>query len=80
MDIKHNPEFTTVELYEAYGDLQSMREICEGVIRNTCQEVLGTTKITYLDKEIDFTPEFRWVSMSELVKEKPELTLLQILL
>lgn len=70
MDIKHNPEFTTVELYEAYGDLQSMREICEGVIRNTCQEVLGTTKITYLDKEIDFTPEFRWVSMSELVKEK----------
>lgn len=70
MDVKHNPEFTTVELYEAYGDLQSMRELCEGVIRNTCKEVLGTTKITYLDKEIDFEPEFRRVSMSELVKEK----------
>ena len=70
MDIKHNPEFTTVELYEAYGDLQSMRELCEGVIRHTCEEVLGTTKITYLDKEIDFAPEFRWVSMTDLVKEK----------
>lgn len=70
MDIKHNPEFTTVELYEAYGDLQSMRQLAENVIRNTCKEVLGTTKITYLDKEIDFGPEFRWVSMAELVKEK----------
>lgn len=70
MDIKHNPEFTTVELYEAFGDLQSMRRLCEGVIRNVCDEVLGTTKITYLDKEIDFGPEFKWVSMAELVKEK----------
>ena len=70
MDIKHNPEFTTVELYEAYGDLQSMRGICGGIMTSTCQEVLVTTKIAYLDKEIDFTPEFRWVSMSELVKEK----------
>lgn len=70
MDLKHNPEFTTVELYEAYGDLQSMRELCEGVIRHTCKEVLGTTKIEYADHEIDFEPEFRWVSMAELVKEK----------
>lgn len=70
MDTKHNPEFTTVELYEAYGDLQSMRELAENVIRNTCKEVLGTTKINYQGIEIDFGPEFRWVSMAELVKEK----------
>lgn len=70
MDTKHNPEFTTVELYEAYGDLQSMRELCEGVIRNACKECLGATKITTQGKEIDFGPEFRWVSMAELVKEK----------
>lgn len=70
MDSRHNPEFTTVELYEAYGDLESMRRICEGVIRNTAQECLGKTKIDYQGTEIDFGPEFRWVSMAELVKEK----------
>ena len=70
MDYKHNPEFTTVELYQAYGDLSSMRELAEGVIRNTCKEVLGTTSITYQDKTIDFGKEFRWVSMTDLVKEK----------
>ena len=70
MDTKHNPEFTTVELYEAFGDLQSMRELCEGVIRHTCNEVLGTAKIPYGDLEINFEDPFRWVSMSELVKEK----------
>ena len=69
MDTKHNPEFTTVELYEAYGDLQSMRELCEGVIRNACKECLGATKITTQGKEIDFGPEFRWVSMAENQKE-----------
>lgn len=70
MDNKHNPEFTTVELYQAYGDLDSMRHLCEGVIRNTCNECLGTTNINYQGTDIDFGPEFRWVSMSELVKEK----------
>lgn len=70
MDYKHNPEFTTVELYQAYGDLSSMRELAEGVIRNTCKEVLGTTTITYQDMTIDFGKEFRWVSMTDLVKEK----------
>lgn len=70
MDTKHNPEFTTVELYEAFGDLESMRQLCEGVIREICNKVLGTTKINYQGKEIDFGPEFRWVSMAELVKEK----------
>ncbi len=70
MDTKHNPEFTTVELYEAYGDLDSMRQLIEGLIRNTCLECLGTTKINYQGIDIDFGPEFRWVSMAELVKNK----------
>jgi len=70
MDTRHNPEFTTVELYEAYGDLSSMRELMEGLIRNTTKECLGTTKINYQGIDIDFAPEFRWVSMSELVKDK----------
>ena len=70
MDTKHNPEFTTVELYEAYGDLDSMRQLIEGLIRNTCLECLGTTKINYQGIDIDFGPEFRWVSMGELVKNK----------
>jgi len=70
MDARHNPEFTTIELYEAYGNLQSMRELWEALIRNTAKEICGTTCVTYGDKQIDFGPEFRWVSMSDLVKEK----------
>lgn len=70
MDAKHNPEFTTVELYEAFGDLRSMRDLLEGVIRHVCDKVLGTRKVMCNGIEIDFEPEFRWVSMAELVKEK----------
>jgi lysyl-tRNA synthetase class 2 len=70
MDTKHNPEFTTVELYEAYGDLQSMRQLCEGVIREAAKSTLGTTELSFGDAKIDLGPEFRWVSMAELVKEK----------
>jgi lysyl-tRNA synthetase class 2 len=70
MDAKHNPEFTTIELYEAYGNLQTMRELWEGLIRNTAKEICGSTLIKYGDKEIDFGPEFKWVSMVDLVKEK----------
>lgn len=70
MDTKHNPEFTTVELYEAYGDLSSMRKLMEDLFRSTCKTCLNTTKINYQGIDIDFEPEFRWVSMAELVKEK----------
>ena len=70
MDAKHNPEFTTIELYEAFGDLQSMRRLNEGLVRFVAQEVLGTTKINYQGLDIDFGQEFKRVSMAELVKEK----------
>ncbi len=70
MDAKHNPEFTTIELYEAFGDLQSMRRLNEGLVRYCAEQVLGTTKINYQGLEIDLGQEFKWVSMAELVKEK----------
>jgi len=70
MDAKHNPEFTTIELYEAFGNLQTMRELWEGLIRNCAMEVCGNTKIKYGDIDLDFGPEFKWVSMVDLVKEK----------
>ena len=56
MDIKHNPEFTSIELYEAYGDYQTMMDITEKLVSETAQRVLGTMKITYQGKEIDLTP------------------------
>ncbi len=70
MDTRHNPEFTTVELYQAYGDLSSMRQLSEDVIRYVLKNVIKTDVLNYQGKEIDFRPEFRWVDMSDLVKEK----------
>ena len=70
MDARHNPEFTTIELYEAYTDLKGMGELWEGLIRNCCLEVCGTTEIHYGDKVFDFGPEFKWLSMVDAVKEK----------
>ena len=70
MDTTHNPEFTTIELYEAYGDLQSMRHIAEKMIRNIAKNVRGTTKIEYKGNTIDYGKPFRWVSMVDLIKEK----------
>ena len=74
MDRTHNPEFTTVELYEAYGDLTSMMEICEGVIRHAAHKVIG--KDLFLNpfnqegEKIDISKPFRRVTMCELIKEQ----------
>lgn len=70
MDTKHNPEFTTVELYEAFGDLQSMRELSEGVIKSVAKNVIHKDVIEYDGHEIDLSKPFRWVSMADLIKEK----------
>ncbi len=70
MDTRHNPEFTTIELYEAYGDLSSMRELSENLIRHLVKDVLKKDKLVYQGKELDIESEFRWVDMSDLVKEK----------
>ena len=70
MDASHNPEFTTIEAYEAYGDLQSMRKLAEGMIRKAAKDVTGKDIVTYQGTEINFHKPFGWVSMADLILEK----------
>ena len=69
MDIKHNPEFTNIELYAAYEDYNDMMNISEEIISTIAQNVLGTTKINYQGTDIDLTPGWRRVSMIDSIKE-----------
>ena len=69
MDTKHNPEFTTIELYQAYGDLQDMRHFAENLFRFVAQKVLGTTNIPYGEGTLDLGKPFGWKSMKECVLE-----------
>lgn len=67
MDIKHNPEFTTVEIYQAYADYTDMMALTEKIVSETAQKVLGTMKITYEGTEIDLTPPWNRMTMIEAV-------------
>jgi lysyl-tRNA synthetase class 2 len=69
IDIKHNPEFTAIELYEAYADYNDMMDITEQMVAHCCEKVNGTTKVTYQGVELDFTPPWRRITMTEAVKE-----------
>ena len=69
MSYKHNPEFTTMELYQAQADYHDMMDITEDIIVNAAEEVLGTTKIKYEDKEIDLTPPWNRMTMIESIKK-----------
>lgn len=69
IDIRHNPEFTMIELYEAYADYNDMMEIMENLVAYVCQKVNGTMKVTYQGTEIDFTPPWRRITMVDAVKE-----------
>jgi len=69
MSIKHNPEFTMMEVYEAYTDYKGMMDLAEGLISTVALEVLGTTKITYQGQEIDLTPPWRRMTMVEAVQK-----------
>ena len=69
MDTKHNPEFTTIELYQAYGDLQDMRVLAENLFKEVAMKVNGTLQIPYGDGILDLSKPFGWKSMVEVVKE-----------
>lgn len=70
MDIKHNPEFTCIELYAAYQDYHDMMDITEELVSRAAKKVLGTTKITYQGIEIDLTPAWKRISMIDSIKEQ----------
>lgn len=69
MDVRHNPEFTAIELYEAYSDYNDMMEITENMVAYICEKINGTTKVNYQGTEIDFAPPWRRVTMVDVVKE-----------
>ena len=69
MDIRHNPEFTSIEFYAAYQDYHDMMDICEEIFVGTAKEVLGTTKITYQGMDIDLTPSWKRITMIDSIKE-----------
>lgn len=69
MSVRHNPEFTMIELYEAYSDYNDMMEIMENLAAYVCEKVNGTTKVMYQGTEIDFKPPWRRITMVDAVKE-----------
>ena len=69
MDTKHNPEFTTIELYEAYANLFDMMDIAEGILSGAAMKLLGSYKVTWQGEEIDLTPGWRRLTMVDAVRE-----------
>ncbi len=68
IDVRHNPEFTSIEIYQAYADYRDLMDITEGIVREAAKTVLGTEKFTYQDVEIDLA-NVRRISMNDAVKE-----------
>ena len=69
MDTKHNPEFTTCELYQAYTNLDGMIDILEGILSGAAKEILGTYQLQWLGHDVDLTPSWRRVTMADAVKD-----------
>ena len=69
IDIKHNPEFTSIELYQAYGDMDTMMDIAEKIVTETAQKVLGTMQIVYEGQEINLAGPWPRVTMIDAVKQ-----------
>ena len=69
MDPKHNPEFTTVELYEAYADFHRMMDIAEGILSGAAKEILGTYQVSWMGYDIDLTPGWPRLTMIDAVKQ-----------
>ncbi len=69
MDTRHNPEFTMLELYEAYTDMEGMMDLMEEMIRTVARKVCGTVRVTYGGVDIDLESPFKRATMSQLIKE-----------
>ena len=69
LDTRHNPEFTLMELYQAYTDYNGMMDLTENLYRHVAQEVLGTTKIVYKGIEMDLGEPFERITMVDAVKK-----------
>lgn len=74
---RHNPEFTSLELYQAYVDFTSMIDITEAIVHAVCMKLHGTAKVKFADVELDFTPPWPRKSMVDLIKEHTGLDLYQ---
>ncbi len=68
IDIKHNPEFTMLEIYQAFTDYQGMMDLLENLVKNVCEEVLGSTTVTYQGESLDFS-HWERMTMVEAVKK-----------
>lgn len=66
---RHNPEFTMLELYKAYGDFETMMELTENLIEHVAREVLGTTKLTYGEHEVDLSTPWQRISMVDAIRD-----------
>ena len=69
MDTRHNPEFTTCELYQAYTNLDGMMDILESILSGAAKEILGTYQLQWLGHDVDLTPSWRRVTMADAVKD-----------
>ncbi|MFW5648731.1 MAG: lysine--tRNA ligase [Candidatus Alkaliphilus sp. MAG34] len=72
MSVKHNPEFTSIELYKAYADYNDMMEITENIVSYAAEKALGTTKINYQGQELDLTPPWDRMTMTDACKRYAE--------
>ena len=69
LDTRHNPEFTLLEAYQAFGDYHDMMDLTEAIVASACEDAIGTTVVTIQGKEVDLKPPWRRVTMAELIKE-----------